>query len=58
MGDESQVTARAGSLRATVEVADEVMPGVLSLPHGWATAPGIRMKVAAEHAGENRTSLR
>ena len=27
--------SRAGALEAPVEVTDAVMPGVVSLPHGW-----------------------
>ena len=40
---------------ATVEVTDAVMPGVVSLPHGWGhDAPGARLGVAGEHAGRQR----
>ena len=35
-----------------MEISDAMMPGVVSLPHGWGhNVPGIRMRVAAEHAG-------
>ncbi|GAA2878666.1 dehydrogenase [Actinoplanes cyaneus] len=54
----AQVSSRAGSLAATVEVTDRVMPGVVSLPHGWGhDLPGTRMTVAAEHAGVNSNIL-
>ncbi|MFF5083563.1 molybdopterin-dependent oxidoreductase [Actinoplanes sp. NPDC000266] len=57
-GDEAQVTSRAGLLRATVEVTDRVMPGVVSLPHGWGHGvPGTRMRVAADHPGVNSNLL-
>jgi anaerobic selenocysteine-containing dehydrogenase len=37
---------------ADLEVSDEMMPGVVSLPHGWGhTRPGVRLRVAAERAG-------
>ena len=37
---------------ALVEVTDGIMPGVVSLPHGWGhDADGARLSVAAEHAG-------
>jgi anaerobic selenocysteine-containing dehydrogenase len=53
-GDRVQVTSRAGSVHAPVEVTDEMMPGVVSLPHGWGhDAPGTRMRVAAQNAGVN-----
>jgi anaerobic selenocysteine-containing dehydrogenase len=57
-GDEAQVTSRAGALVARVEVTDRVMPGVVSLPHGWGhDLPGTRMAVAAEHPGVNSNVL-
>ena len=41
-----------------VEVSDEMMPGVVSLPHGWGhDRPGTRMAVAREHAGVNNNLL-
>jgi anaerobic selenocysteine-containing dehydrogenase len=36
------------------EVSDEMMPGVVSLPHGWGhDVDGVRLAVAREHAGVN-----
>ena len=29
------MTSEAGSVEVEVEVSDEMMPGVVSLPHGW-----------------------
>jgi anaerobic selenocysteine-containing dehydrogenase len=41
-------------IEAQVEVSDQIMPGVLSLPHGWGHAkPGTRLQVAAERPGVN-----
>ena len=46
------VTSRVGSIVVDVEVSDEVMPGVVSLPHGWGhDRAGIRAGVAQAHAG-------
>ena len=57
-GARAQVTARAGELTALVEVTARVMPGVVSLPHGWGHGlPGTRMAVAAAHAGVNSNVL-
>ena len=57
-GDEARVTSRAGALNARVEVTDRVMPGVVSLPHGWGHGlPGTRLAVAAEHPGVNSNVL-
>jgi anaerobic selenocysteine-containing dehydrogenase len=50
--------SRTGTARAEVEVTDEVMPGVVSLPHGWGhDAQHTRMSVAAAHAGTNSNVL-
>jgi anaerobic selenocysteine-containing dehydrogenase len=52
------VTSRAGEVVAPVEVTDEIMPGVVSLPHGWGHGqPGSRHSVAAEYAGVNSNLL-
>lgn len=57
-GRPARVRSRAGILEAPVEVTDAVMPGVVSLPHGWGhDAPGTRLRVAAEHAGVNSNLL-
>lgn len=57
-GDAARVTSRAGGLSARVEVTDQVMPGVVSLPHGWGHGvPGTRMTVAAAHPGVNSNVL-
>jgi anaerobic selenocysteine-containing dehydrogenase len=48
----SEVRSRAGSLQVEVETTEAMMPGVVSLPHGWGhDAEGIRMEVASAHAG-------
>ncbi|MEA2427313.1 MAG: hypothetical protein QOF37_941 [Thermoleophilaceae bacterium] len=57
-GGVAQVRSRAGQVEAPVEVTDKVMPGVVSLPHGWGhDAPGARLPVAAEYAGVNANVL-
>ncbi len=53
-GGAAIVRSAAGELEAPVEVTAEIMPGVVSIPHGWGhDAPGARLSVAAEHAGVN-----
>jgi len=43
---------------ASVEVTDDVAPGVVSLPHGWGhDGPGLRLATAVEHAGVNSNAL-
>jgi hypothetical protein len=40
------------------EITDEVMIGVVSLPHGYGhDRPGVRLRVAAEHAGVSINDL-
>ena len=41
-----------------VEVTDGIMPGVVSIPHGWGhDLPGAQMAVAEAHAGVNSNLL-
>jgi anaerobic selenocysteine-containing dehydrogenase len=52
------VKSRAGEVEAVVEVCDEVMPGVVSLPHGWGhNRPGVRMAVAQAAGGVSANDL-
>jgi anaerobic selenocysteine-containing dehydrogenase len=54
----AEVVSGTGALEAEVEVTDEVMPGVVSLPHGWGHGrPGTRASVAAAHAGVSANTL-
>jgi anaerobic selenocysteine-containing dehydrogenase len=57
-GGEARVESAAGAVVAPVELSDEVMPGVVSLPHGWGHGqPGTRLATAAAHAGVNSNVL-
>lgn len=57
-GGRATVRSRAGLIDAPVEVTDAIMPGVVSLPHGWGhDAPGTRLGVAARHPGVNSNRL-
>ena len=57
-GDRATLRSRTGQIDAPVEVTDAVMPGVVSLPHGWGhDAAGTRMSVAAAHPGVNSNVL-
>jgi len=47
-----RLRSRVGEVEAPAEVTDEVMPGVVSLPHGWGhDRAGIRLGVASRHPG-------
>ena len=53
-GEPAEIRSRTGAVTAQVEVTDTVMPGVVSLPHGWGhDAPGTAMRVASANAGAN-----
>jgi len=57
-GGQAVLRSAAGSLEAPVEVTDAIMPGVVSIPHGWGhDAGGVRMSVASDHAGVNSNVL-
>jgi anaerobic selenocysteine-containing dehydrogenase len=57
-GAPALVRSRTGAVEAEVEVTDAVMPGVVSLPHGWGhDAPGSQLSVASTHAGTNSNRL-
>ncbi|HEX5897698.1 MAG TPA: molybdopterin oxidoreductase family protein, partial [Thermoleophilaceae bacterium] len=57
-GEIARVSSVAGSLDAPVETTEDIMRGVVSIPHGWGHgAEGARMGVAAEHAGVNSNVL-
>jgi anaerobic selenocysteine-containing dehydrogenase len=53
-GQHVQVRSSVGSIVVPIEVSEDIMPGVVSIPHGWGhDRPGIRLEVAQQHAGES-----
>jgi len=57
-GKHAQVTSSAGSVEVEVEVTDSVMPGVISIPHGWGLdGDGVRARVGAADPGVNSNVL-
>ncbi|GII81717.1 dehydrogenase [Sphaerisporangium rufum] len=56
LGDRALVTSAAGELEVPVEPNADIMPGVVSLPHGWGHA-GTRQSVAAGQPGVNANVL-
>jgi anaerobic selenocysteine-containing dehydrogenase len=57
-GEMACIASRVGMVEILVEVTDAIMPGVVSIPHGWGhNLAGSRMRVAAEHAGVNSNIL-
>jgi anaerobic selenocysteine-containing dehydrogenase len=44
--------SRVGAVSLPAEITADVMPGVVSMPHGWGhDRPGVRLGIASEHAG-------
>jgi anaerobic selenocysteine-containing dehydrogenase len=57
-GQSVRVTSRVGSVTARLERSDSVMPGVVSLPHGFGHADvKDTMKVAGATAGQSANAL-
>jgi anaerobic selenocysteine-containing dehydrogenase len=53
-GQEVSVRSRVGSVVVPIEISEEMMPGVVSIPHGWGhDRLGIQIEVAQEHPGES-----
>ena len=52
------ITSSVGSVKAPLEVTDEIMPGVVSLPHGYGHhRPKTKLSVASQHAGVSINDL-
>ena len=52
------ISSSVGSVTAPLEVTDEIMPGVVSLPHGYGHhRPKTKLTVATEHAGVSINDL-
>ncbi|VXC75642.1 Dehydrogenase [Pseudomonas sp. 8Z] len=57
-GQRVQVRSRVGSIEVEVAASDEVMVGVVSLPHGWGHArPGVQMDIARAQPGVSANDL-
>ena len=53
-GQKVSVRSRVGSVVVPIEISEEMMPGVVSIPHGWGhDRLGIQLEVAQQHAGES-----
>ena len=57
-GATATVSSEAGTIDVPAEVSDEMMPGVVCLPHGWGhDKEGTRLAIAREYAGVNSNLL-
>ena len=57
-GARARIAQNGRSVEVEVEISDEMMPGVVSLPHGWGhDQPGTQMSIAAAQPGANLNAL-
>ncbi len=58
-GGQARVSSRVGEIQVEVSVVDDMMPGVVSLPHGYGhNVPGTRLSVAKKlQPGANFNAL-
>jgi anaerobic selenocysteine-containing dehydrogenase len=51
-GQQVTVSSRAGEVTLAAQASEDMMPGVVSIPHGWGhNREGIRTAIARENAG-------
>ena len=57
-GSRASIAHGSSTIEVDVEITSEMMPGVVSLPHGWGhDQPGSRLEVAAANPGANLNAL-
>ena len=57
-GQNVMIRSRVGSITLPLEISDSIMPGVVSVPHGWGHArSGVQLQTAQQHAGESINDL-
>jgi anaerobic selenocysteine-containing dehydrogenase len=57
-GQRVRVESRVGAIEVNAMVSDEIMPGVVSLPHGWGHhRSGVELSIARERPGESLNDI-
>ncbi len=57
-GQPVQVQSQVGAITLPAELTDDIMSGVVSIPHGWGhNRPGTRQDVAQQHPGVSLNDL-
>ena len=57
-GQRVRVSSRVGMIEVEVLASSDMMPGVVSLPHGWGHArPGVQMSIASGQPGSSANDL-
>ena len=52
-GESADIASATGKIRLPVKFLDELMPGVVAVPHGWGHQPAKGLSVASNIAGAN-----
>jgi anaerobic selenocysteine-containing dehydrogenase len=57
-GSSVKVLSRVGSIELPAEITENIMPGVVSIPHGYGHArEGVKLEVASQNAGVSINDL-
>lgn len=57
-GEQVYISSRVGALKVSVNITDDIMPNVVSLPHGWGHYyEGTRTSTASSNPGVNMNIL-
>jgi anaerobic selenocysteine-containing dehydrogenase len=57
-GDQVTVMSRVGKVTIEAEITDRIMPGVISIPHGFGhNKKGMKLDIAEQYAGVNTNIL-
>ncbi|MES0872486.1 molybdopterin-dependent oxidoreductase [Sinimarinibacterium thermocellulolyticum] len=57
-GDRVRVVSRVGSVEVEVQATEDIMRGVVSLPHGWGHArAGVQQRIARQQPGQSVNDL-
>lgn len=56
-GQDIRIHSRVGSLIIPAQITDTLMPGVISIPHGFGHQPGTGWQLAQQHAGVSVNDL-
>lgn len=57
-GQQATVCSRVGQVQITVELTADMMPGVVSIPHGWGHGrEGVKLETAVLHPGTSLNDL-
>jgi len=57
-GESVLVRSRVGQVRIPVSITEDIMPGVISIPHGWGhDQEGVELKTAKKYSGVNTNIL-